>query len=136
MRRIPIPLLLLIIVIAFPLAVPIAIVLYMRDRRRMQVVAERTSCEPCGAPLGVASLRRADTEWVRHAAALQHVGVMMRFRLVRRVWAICAACGAEYDYDAHTHTFHRIARSGLINEFSVIEATVKVPTGSRNPDAV
>jgi hypothetical protein len=108
MRRIPIPLLVLIIVIAFPVAVPIAIVLYMWDRRRMRVVAARTSCECCGAPLGVASLRRADTEWARHAAALQHAQVMMRLRLIRRVWAICTACGAEYDYDARTHTFHRI----------------------------
>src|SRR5262249_39005394 len=47
MRRIPIPLLLLIIVIAFPVAVPIAIVLHLRDSRRMQVVAERTRCERC-----------------------------------------------------------------------------------------
>jgi hypothetical protein len=38
----PIPLLVLIIVIAFPVVVPIAIVLYLWDRRRMQVVAERT----------------------------------------------------------------------------------------------
>jgi hypothetical protein len=41
-RRMPIPLLVLIIVIAFPVVVPIAIVLYLWDRRRMQVVAERT----------------------------------------------------------------------------------------------
>ena len=62
MRRMPIPLLLLIIVIAFPVAIPIAIALHMRDRRRMRAVAERARCECCGAPLGVASLRRADTE--------------------------------------------------------------------------
>lgn len=107
MRRIPIPLLLPIIVIAFPVAVPIAIVLYIRDRRRMQVVAERTRCECCGAMLGVASLRGADTEWTRRVAALRHTQLMMRLRLIRHVWAICAACGAEYDYDAGAHTFHR-----------------------------
>src|ERR1700741_4434169 len=109
MRRIPIPLLLPVIVIAFPVAVPIAIVLYIRDRRRMRVVAERTHCECCGATLGVASLRGADTEWTKRAAALQDAELtMMRLRLVRHVWAICAACGAEYDYDAGTHTFHRV----------------------------
>jgi hypothetical protein len=110
MRRIPIPLLLLMIVIAFPVAVPIAVVLHMRDRRRMQAVAERTRCESCGALLSVASLRRADTEWAKQAAALQHAGVIMRLRLIRRVWAICAACGAEYNYDARAHTFHHAAR--------------------------
>jgi hypothetical protein len=85
MRRIPIPLLLSIIVITFPVAVPIAIVLYIRDRRRMQVVAERTRCECCGATLGVASLRGADTEWTRRAAALRRAQVMMRLRLIRHV---------------------------------------------------
>jgi hypothetical protein len=113
MRRIPIPLLLLIVVIAFPVAIPIAIVLHMRDRRCIRAVAERTRCECCGAPLGVASLRRADAEWAKRAAALQHARLIMRLRLIRRVWAICAACGAEYDYDARTHTFLRVVRGGV-----------------------
>jgi hypothetical protein len=112
MRRIPIPLLLVIITIAFPVAVPIAIVLHMWDRRRMQVVAKRSRCECCGATLGVASLRRADTEWAKQAAALRHARLIMRLRLIRCVWATCGACGAEYGYDARAHTFHRLARSG------------------------
>jgi hypothetical protein len=112
----PIPLLLLIIVIAFPVAIPIAIVLHMRDRRRMRAVAERTRCECCGAPLDVASLRRADTEWAKRAAALQHARPIMRLRLICRVWATCAACGAEYDYDARAHTFLRVVRSGVTDD--------------------
>jgi hypothetical protein len=108
-----IPLLLLIIIIAFPVAVPIAIVLHVRDRRRMQTVAERAHCRCCGATLGAASLRRADIEWAKQTAALQHTGLMMRLRLIRHLWAICGACGAEYDYDARSHTFHRIARSSI-----------------------
>jgi hypothetical protein len=112
MSRVPIPLLLLLIVIAFPVAVPISLVLYMWDRRRMQVEAERTRCECCGATLGVASLHRADTEWAKRAAALQGARSIMRLRLVRRIWAICIACDAEYDYDPRARTFHRIARSG------------------------
>jgi hypothetical protein len=113
MRRIPIPLLLLVVVIMFPVAIPIAIVLHVRDRRRMRAAAETTSCECCGAPLAMASLRRADTEWAKRAAALQRAGSMMRLRLIRRVWAICAACGAEYDYDTRADTFLRVVRSGL-----------------------
>ena len=123
MRRIPIPLFVLIFVIALPVAVPIAIVLYMWDRRRMQVVAERTSCECCGAPLGVASLRRADTEWTKHAAALQHARVLMRLRLIRHVWAICATCGAEYDYDTRAHTFHRVVPNGLSDAHGKVSAS-------------
>jgi hypothetical protein len=37
----------------------------------------------------------------------------MRLRLIRRVWAICAACGAEYDYDARADTFLRAVRGGV-----------------------
>ena len=121
MRRIAIPLLPM-IVIAFPLAVPIAIVLHIRDRRRMRVVAERTRCECCGAVLGVASLPGADTEGTRRAAALQHTQLMMRLRLIRYVWAICAACGAEYDYDAGAHTFHRVGRSGIPDDAAKVSA--------------
>jgi len=113
MRRIPIPLLLLVVIIALPVAVPIAIVLHMRDQHRMRAVAGRTLCECCGAPLGVASLRRADTEWAKRAVALQYARPTMRLRLIRCVWAICAACGAEYDYDVRTHTLLRVVRSGV-----------------------
>jgi hypothetical protein len=124
MRRIPIPLLLPVIVIAFPVAVPIAIVLYIRDRRRMRVVAERTHCECCGATLGVASLRGADAEWTRRAAALQQDAqpMMMRLRLVRHVWAICAACGAEYDFNAGARTFHRVGGSGMPDDAAKVGA--------------
>jgi len=107
MRRLPVPLLLLLILIAFPVAVPIALVMHLRDQRRMQSVAERTACECCGATLGLASLRSADAEWKRRAEALQHGRLMMRLRLVRHLWAICAACGAEYDYDVRARAFHR-----------------------------
>ena len=93
-----------------------------RDRRRMRVVAERTRCECCGAVSGVASLRGADTEWTRRVAALRHTQLMMRLRLIRHVWAICAACGAEYDYDAGAHTFHRVGRSGIADDAAKVTA--------------
>jgi hypothetical protein len=107
MRRLPLPLLLFIFIIAFPVAVPIALVLHVRDQRRMQSMAAKTPCEGCGATLGDAALRAADEEWKRRVEALQHGGLMMRLRLVRHLWAICAACGAEYDYDVRARTFHR-----------------------------
>jgi hypothetical protein len=122
MRRLPIPLLLLLIVIAFPVAVPIALVLHILDRRRMQSVAKVTRCECCGATLGVASLGRADTEWAKRADALRRTGSIMRFRLVRHLWAICAACGAEYDCDFRARTFHRVAGSGLPDDEGTVSA--------------
>src|SRR6202795_3351254 len=52
-------------------------------------------------------------KWAKRAAALQHARPIMRLRLICRVWATCAACGAEYDYDARAHTFLRVVRSGV-----------------------
>lgn len=108
MRRLPIPLLVLMIVIAFPVALPIAIVSWLWDRRRMQAVAERTPCECCGTMLGAVSLHRADTEWEKRVAALQSARPIMRFRMIRSLWAICAACGVEYDYDFRIRIFRRV----------------------------
>src|ERR1700675_3212593 len=62
------------------------------------------------------SLRRCvvlTQKWAKRAAALQHARPIMRLRLICRVWATCAACGAEYDYDARAHTFLRVVRSGV-----------------------
>jgi hypothetical protein len=117
MRRLPIPLLVLMIVIAFPVAIPIAIVSWLRDRRRMRAVAKRTHCECCGATLGAASLRCADPEWAKRVAALQSARSIMRFRMIRSLWAICAARGAEYDaeydYDFRIRIFRRVVRSDV-----------------------
>jgi RNase P subunit RPR2 len=117
------PLQLLIIVIVFPVAIPIAIVLHMRDRLRMRAAAERTRCKCCGAPLAVASLRRADTEWAKRATALQHARSITRLRLVRHVWAICAACGVEYDYDTRADTFLRVVHSGVPDDQGKADAS-------------
>jgi hypothetical protein len=111
MRRLPLPLLVLIILITFPVTVPIALLSWTWDRRRMRAVAGRTHCEHCGSTLGVASLRRADTEWTRRVSELQIARPLMRLRMIRSLWAICAACGAEYDYDFRSRIFGRVARS-------------------------
>jgi hypothetical protein len=111
MRRLPLPLLVLIVLITFPVTIPIALLSWIWDRRRMQAVAGRTHCERCGATLGVASLRRADTEWAKRVAALQGARPTMRFRMIRSLWAVCAVCGAEFNYDFRSRIFHCIAGS-------------------------
>jgi hypothetical protein len=109
MRRLPLPLLVLIVLIAFPVAVPIGIVSWIWDHRRMRAVAERTQCERCGATLGAASLHRADTEWTERVAAQLEARPGIRLRMLRSLWAICTACGAEYDYDFSSRIFRRVA---------------------------
>ena len=36
----------------------------------------------------------------------------VKFRLVRKVWAVCGACGQEYDYDEKTDAFTVPERRG------------------------
>jgi hypothetical protein len=122
MRRLPLPLLVLIILIAFPVAVPIALLSWIWDLRRMRAVAERTHCERCGAVLGAASRQSADAEWAKRFAARQDAGSMMRLRMIRSLWAVCAACGAEYDYDFRSHIFSRVARSNEPDDPSKISS--------------
>lgn len=107
MRRLPLPLLLLVILLAAPVAFPFAMVSWIRDHRRMRAVAEQTPCQNCGATLGAASLQRADAKWSKLVAAKLKARPDIRLRMVRKLWAICAACGAEYDYDFGSRTFHR-----------------------------
>lgn len=121
MRRVPIPLLVPLIVIALPVAVPIALALHKRDQRRMRMVAGLTRCEQCGTALGLASLRYADLTWADHVAALRRSRPNAVFRLARHVWARCAACGAEYDYDPGARVFHRVAASGMPGEKASVE---------------
>jgi hypothetical protein len=111
MRRLPLPLLVLIILIASPVAIPTAIVSWIRDHRRMRAVAERTHCESCGATLGAASQQSADAQWSKRVAARLHARPDIRIRMVRKLWAICSTCGAEYDYDFRNRIFHRVAGS-------------------------
>jgi hypothetical protein len=122
MRRLPLPLLVLMILIAFPVAMPIAIVSWIWDHRRMRALAERTRCECCGAALGSASLHDADVEWAKRAAARLNAGPMTKLRMVRSLWAICTACGAEYDYDFRTHVFVRVARNNEPDDASKVTA--------------
>jgi hypothetical protein len=127
MRRLPLPLLVLIILLASPVAIPIAIVSWIRDHRRMRAVAEQTHCEHCGATLGAASLQRADAEWSKRAAARLHAWPDIRMRMVRKLWAICAACGAEYDYDFASRIYHRVAGSDEPGRPDNVPASSQMP---------
>jgi hypothetical protein len=117
----------LIVLIAFAVAIPIALLSWLWDRRRMQAVAGRTHCDRCGGSLGIASLRRADTERAKRLAALQDARPTMRFRMIRSLWAICAAFGTEYDYDFHSRIFHRVAGSDRPGDLDKANASSTIP---------
>jgi hypothetical protein len=108
MRQAGLLLMIVAFMIASPVLIPIAAMLRNRDLRRMRAAADETRCEHCGAILGTESLRRADMDWVAHVAALQRARPTIRFRLVRRLWAKCVTCDAEYNFDATLRTFARL----------------------------
>jgi hypothetical protein len=107
MRRAAILLVVIAVVIASPVLIPIAAVLHARERRHMRAVVRETRCEGCGAILGDASLHRADAVWGEYVATLHRDQPGILFRLLRRLWAVCTVCGAEYDFDAARRAFLR-----------------------------
>ncbi len=74
------------------------------DRRRKRD-AENFRCAQCGTVLGRASIAKADEYWCDHVRELHKRFLGSRFRLVRNVWAICAKCGARYDYRTKDRTY-------------------------------
>ena len=96
--------------VALPVLIPIAFLLHVRDQRHMQAAAGNTHCEGCGSILGAASLQRADAAWGQHVTALFRDQPGVRFRLMRRLKAMCAVCGAEYDFDTTLGAFFRLTQ--------------------------
>jgi hypothetical protein len=74
------------------------------DRRRKRD-AENFRCAQCGSFLGRASIAKADEYWREHVRELHKRFPGSRFRLVRKVWAICTECGARYNYRTKDRTY-------------------------------
>jgi hypothetical protein len=47
--------------------------------------------------------------------------------MIRSLWAICAACGTEYDYDFHSRIFHRVAGSDRPGDLDKANASSTIP---------
>ena len=93
------------IVILLPILMPIAMLLHVRDERRLRTLAQSTTCTACGATLGEAALRLADKAVSDHVAELhRYAPPGTRFRFVRNIHAICARCGTQYRFDAASRT--------------------------------
>ena len=68
-------------------------------RHRRAALAAVTPCTRCDAVLGPAAEALADKEWGGHMTALHEEHSGSRLRAVRRVWAVCVACGAHLGFD-------------------------------------
>jgi len=86
------------LLVASPILIPIALIgSYFADRRKWRV-AGRAPCAKCGRVLGIKSLELSDQRAAEYGAEQQRLHPGVKFRLVRTVFAICTACGAEYGY--------------------------------------
>jgi len=112
MRGIAIILLAIILVVFLPVIIPVVALLDRAYRRRMRAAACAFTCLSCGSILGLESIRLADAAWSEHLRGLQAKYPWTRFRLVRRVHAICPACGARYTFLERERTFVRTRADG------------------------
>lgn len=97
------------LVVAFflllPLWIPLVALIHARDQKRMYTAAEGFRCIGCGAILGRVSIERADDEWGRYIDELHRQNPGYRFRVVRKVHAICTECGKSYRFCKKTDGF-------------------------------
>ena len=92
-------------VIAVPVIVPYALITDAFADRRRKRDADNFCCTRCGNILGQASIEKADDYWRQHVRELHKRFPGARLRLVRDVWAICAMCGARYNYRTKDKTY-------------------------------
>jgi hypothetical protein len=95
----------ILVVIFLPILMPIAFILHARDVKRLQALAEHSHCTNCGYRLGQEALDLADKASADYVEELHRDAPPgTRFRLVRRIHAICTQCGLQYRFDDKART--------------------------------
>lgn len=117
------PQLLLAAFIGVPLAlVSIAILLHRRERSALLAAVRVLPCPVCGGELSALALKAADDLWRRHFAVIVERNPGMKFRMIRRLDAVCQACGARLWFDQKARTLQAM---NLVLAFET-EATGKL----------
>jgi hypothetical protein len=102
--------LILLVLVGTPLAVVlIGVLLAKRDRRALLSAVRVLGCPSCGASLSEDSVRVADELWERHVATLMQHNPRVMFRLVRKIAAVCEACGARLQFEQDSGILRPIA---------------------------
>ncbi len=99
----------LFVLVGAPLALVVTgVLLFKRERRTLLAAVEALGCPVCRGRLWHDSIQAADNLWARHVATLRlrNPGVMLR--LVRRLAAVCGACGARLQFDPGSGTLRPI----------------------------
>ncbi len=91
------------LLVALPILLPILAVDQAITRRRKLAALAAAPCAVCGSSLSPDALELADAAW--GPAQAVHPTVRLR-RMVRRLHAICPACGARYEWGGARRQFH------------------------------
>jgi hypothetical protein len=85
---------------SLPVLLPYVAITQRMRRKRLQAAAAIKTCSSCGHILGDDALKLADEQWTLHLEQLRREHPNTKFRLVRRVFAICGKCRTEYAWKA------------------------------------
>lgn len=96
---------LLLLLVLLPVLLPLVAYQLERDRKRRAAAAAVTPCIRCGAMLGPVAEALADKVSADEFAARREAYPDWTWRIVRHVWAVCAACGARYGFDEARRVF-------------------------------
>src|SRR5271167_2393529 len=86
------------VLLLFPFVIPGMIISQVVRRGQLRRKVLSSSCENCGSNLGAKALQLADHESMRAFKEWKAKFPNARFRMVRTVHAVCAACGAKHTY--------------------------------------
>ena len=95
------------LLVALPILIPLLAVDQAVTRRRKLAALAAAPCAVCGSSLSPDALDLADAAW-RSTPTVQPA--MRLRRVVRRLHAICPACGARYEWDGARRQFHLLNR--------------------------
>lgn len=90
---------------ALPFILPFLVLDQKRTRRRQLFALSGRPCVVCSSSLDHRALELADAAWASRVAAMRAERPHVMPRLVRRLHAICPACGAEYEWDEASRLF-------------------------------
>ncbi|MGI4939554.1 MAG: hypothetical protein ACRYHQ_03115 [Janthinobacterium lividum] len=90
------------LLVALPVLIPVLAVDQAVTRRRKLAALASTCCAVCGSSLPPDALDLADATWGSGGTARS---TMRLRRVVRRLHAVCPACGAGYEWDGAHRRF-------------------------------
>ena len=100
-----VPLGMVLLLFSLPITLPVVAALLHRDKRRLAAAVAHTDCAACGTRLGRAALDRAEAMRAERMAAFRDACAGGIPRVPKSADAVCAWCGAEYDFNAGRRVF-------------------------------